>query len=327
MDDPISRFYIRKKLTRLIVGYCHFHGLEEMKKTVCGVGYARGSTEWIRALEKILKKALIYLKKARIILPLEGGGLRIRFDRCRKIPPPIYSYTSEDLPKNISESSGPLLMGERMSLSFGVEALDRLIGRLPAGCLTALHGSTLCHTLSELLCVRAQLPEDEGGLESPAVFLDGGNIFNPYAVAEFARQLHLNPQEALRGVWVSRAFTCHQLVSLVTEKLPLLLDSHSAKLIVVSDAANLFYDPYMGKEELHSLFNQTVRFLFQLAREKRAVVVATLLPHPSQERRIPLTPYLLSRSNYAVRITEKGSGYTATLEKPERGRSVKWRKT
>jgi hypothetical protein len=46
----------------------------------------------------------------------------------------------------------------------------------------------------------------------PLYCLDGGNCFDPYRLAELARRQGLDPAMILERVFVSRAYTCHQLV-------------------------------------------------------------------------------------------------------------------
>ena len=50
--------------------------------------------------------------------------------------------------------------------------------------------------------------------------LDGGNRFNPYALARDAQERGQPPRELLSRVLVSRAFTCFQMDALVARPLP-----------------------------------------------------------------------------------------------------------
>lgn len=50
--------------------------------------------------------------------------------------------------------------------------------------------------------------------------LDGGNRFNPYALARAAQARGRPPRELLSRVLVSRAFTCFQMDALVARPLP-----------------------------------------------------------------------------------------------------------
>ena len=181
------------------------------------------------------------------------------------------------------------------SLTFGVEIVDKLFGQLKTGELAVFHGSQTCHVLSELLCVRSQLPRGEGGLGSPVVFVDGCNRFDPYLISENARLHGLDPDEALKNVWISRAFTNYQLTALVTEKIPEALSRVKPKLVVVSDAAALYCDSDIGLFEAKRTFNRVVRFLWTLTKERNILLVATSFSSSNWRKRL-LEQYLLGRS-------------------------------
>jgi hypothetical protein len=76
--------------------------------------------------------------------------------------------------------------GDVCSLRVGFREVDEAFRGLKVGEFSVIYGS-LAHFISLLLSVRAQLPIDNGGLNSPVLFVDGGNSFNPYLVAELAR--------------------------------------------------------------------------------------------------------------------------------------------
>ena len=200
------------------------------------------------------------------------------------------------------------------SLTFGVEIVDKLFGRLETGELAVLHGSQTCHVLSEMLCVRSQLPSGEGGLGSPAVFVDGCNRFDPYLISENARLLGLDAEEALKNVWVSRAFTSYQLTALITEKLPETLNRVKPKLVVVSDAAALYCDSDIGLFEAKRTFNRVVRFLWTLAKERSFLLIVTSFSSANWRKRL-LEQYLLGRSDVAAKVEEGNPHVKLTLEK------------
>jgi hypothetical protein len=200
------------------------------------------------------------------------------------------------------------------SLTFGIEIIDKLFGKLKTGELAVLHGSQTCHFLSELLCVRSQLPIFEGGLGSSAVFVDGGNRFDPYLISENARLLGLEPEETLKNIWVSRAFTNYQLTALIAEKLPEILNQVKPKLVVVSDIAALYCDSDIGLFEAKRTFNRVVCFLWNLVRERNLFLVVTSFSSSNRRKRL-LEQYLLGRSDVAVKVEEGNPRLKLTLEK------------
>jgi len=220
------------------------------------------------------------------------------------------------MPKTQSSSMTPLQqpISSLGPLNFGIEELEKLFRELKQGHLVFLHGSQFSHVLSELLCVCSLLPNSEEGLDPSVVFVDGGNIFDPYLISEAARLFGLDAEETLKNIWVSRAFTAYQLTALITEKLPEILERERPKLVVISNIAALYCDPDIGILEATRTFNRVTLFLWNLTREKNLVSVTTSLSSKG-ERKQCLEQYLQGRADIVANI-ETGNPHTKiTLEK------------
>ena len=63
----------------------------------------------------------------------------------------------------------------------------------------------------------------------PVLYLAGANVFDPFLVGRLARASRVAPAHVLQQIHVSRAFTCHQMVRLVTDCLPSALRSYDAR--------------------------------------------------------------------------------------------------
>src|SRR5208337_4011420 len=107
--------------------------------------------------------------------------------------------------------------GFQSDLTLGIEALDKILG-LRFGQFVDLQGKP-SHKLSSLLCVRATLHEPLGP-NSDVIFVDGGNIFDPYLVSQYSIEHELDAKTVLERIHISRAFTFHQNATPPTEKLP-----------------------------------------------------------------------------------------------------------
>jgi len=85
---------------------------------------------------------------------------------------------------------------------------------------------------------------------------DGANAFDPYVVSKFARTEGFPPDELLRRIAVARAFTCHQLATLIRERLePLVLPGASC-LVVFLGPCTMFFDEDVPGEEAALLFRK-----------------------------------------------------------------------
>lgn len=88
--------------------------------------------------------------------------------------------------------------------------------------------------------------------------VDATQTFDPYLVARVGRWLGISSRPLLERIRLSRAFTCHQLVTLLCEILP--NAGLSDPLFVLGPCA-LFYDEQVPFKERQALFLQVVRSL------------------------------------------------------------------
>lgn len=202
-----------------------------------------------------------------------------------------------------------------MKLTFGVGEFDQLLDGFELGQFVVFYGSRLSHVLSELLCVRAQLSYELGGLNSSAIFVDGGNAFDPYTLSLFSRLHNLDPREALEKIYISRAFTAYQLTSLIFEKMQKALKKFESKLVVVSDISGLFLDRDVPKTEARDIFNSLTVYLSDFASKNGTIVLATHYPHSASRRSLFLESALHGRANVLVRLQERRDALRFVLEK------------
>src|SRR4030043_792671 len=134
--------------------------------------------------------------------------------------------------------------------------IDQLFTGFVIGDFALLYGSHAVLSLSSMLCIRAQLPPQLGGLGSNVVFIDGANTFRLYQTTRLARLCQLDPKQALDRIYISRAFTAYQMTSLVLQKLKDAAKTYNAKLVIISDIAALFLDKDIEDEEAKRIYSQ-----------------------------------------------------------------------
>jgi hypothetical protein len=98
--------------------------------------------------------------------------------------------------------------------------------------------------------------------KKPVTLIDAAQAFDPYLIARMGRHRDGDPQTLLERIHLSRAFTCHQLVTLFCEILPGL--HHQAPLFVLGPCA-LFYDEQVALKERRLLFQRVIRSLAALS--------------------------------------------------------------
>ena len=203
----------------------------------------------------------------------------------------------------------PSIPDSSSKLTTGIEALDRLL-ELRLGQLAAITGK-VSQSLSSMLLVRAAFPKPLG-LDSDAVYLDGGNMFDSYMISEQAIKHEVDAEIALGRIHLSRAFTYHQLSRLINEKLPSALDRYDAKLAVISDISLLYCDPdVQNKRESLDTFRKDVRSLANLAEQKSALIVVTNVQ--SKNRR--MDRIMLHTAHVSVQLDDNDTFTRLTLVK------------
>jgi len=199
------------------------------------------------------------------------------------------------------------------SLRIGLHEVDEAFTGLRVGEFSVIHGS-LAHFVSLLLSVRAQLQVGDGGLNSPAVFVDGGNSFNPYLVAELARSYGFDARAALQNIYVSRAFTAYQFSSLILNELEKFQEHMKAKAVIVSDITSLYMDRDVPKGDVESMFRNVCNKLLEVA-GRGATVVATYFLGKRCDRALFLEALLFGCADTVLRFDSCGSVVRFSLER------------
>jgi len=206
----------------------------------------------------------------------------------------------------------------QMLLSFHMENIDSLFPGFMLGDFAVMYGLSSVLPLALLLAVKAQLPYQLGGLESNTVFVDGDNTFRLYRTSRIARLHGLSPMKVLSRIFISRAFTAHQMTAIILEKLEETVKKFDAKFVIVSDLTSLYLDKGIQPEEARDVFTHVATYLSRLAEQTSSIVLATCPPHYYSRRNAFFHAVACSRSNVTIAIRKKqGScvGQQFVLEK------------
>ena len=203
----------------------------------------------------------------------------------------------------------------QQKVTFNNPEVDDLYPGFTPGEFAVIHGSNSISTLSAMLCVRAQLPTQIGGLCSNVIYIDCANTFSADKIERYAKTNHLNPQSVRQRIYNFSAFTAYQLTSLIIDKLEEKLVSCNAKLIIVSDIANLFIGSVFPKEETQRAYGQIIAYLVNLARKHQIVVVATYPSHEGSIRNIALKEMTLSKADTVLSYYKSPCTAELNLEK------------
>jgi hypothetical protein len=170
-------------------------------------------------------------------------------------------------------------------------------------------------SLASLLCVQAQLPTQFGGLQSKVIFIDGGNTFRLYEIAHLAQIHQLDPRKVLNNIYISRAFTAYQAVSLIMEQLKEAIEKYDAKLVIISDIAGFFLDNDISDYEAERIFSQVCTYLSNFARETQTIILATYPQHGDTARNRFFHTVTSNKANVVLSLRKTSYARQVVLEK------------
>ncbi|MCW4005467.1 MAG: hypothetical protein NWF04_02550 [Candidatus Bathyarchaeota archaeon] len=202
-------------------------------------------------------------------------------------------------------------------LSTGMRSLNDLFPGFAIGDFAVVYGSSAVSVASfaSILCVRAQLPTQLGGLNSNVVFIDAANAFNQNQISRRAQLSHLNPKKALSKIVLSKAIDAYHLTQTIMEHLHTMVNQVNAKLVVVSNIAELFLSHDVPKEEAHYAFAQITAYLQDFARKNHVTVITTFPPSPDKDQNRQLRQLAAEQANVVINLSETTYDRDFILEK------------
>jgi DNA repair protein RadA len=165
-------------------------------------------------------------------------------------------------------------------ISTNAKSLDELLGGgVETQAITEFAGEfgTGKTQIAHQLAVNIQLPPDQGGLSSEAVYIDTESTFRPERIVSMAKANGLDPAEALSHIHVARAFnSSHQM--LLVAKAQELAREKPIRLVVVDSLTAHFRSEYAGRGELaprQQLLNKHLHELLRFADIFNSSIVVT----------------------------------------------------
>lgn len=175
----------------------------------------------------------------------------------------------------------------------------------PPGKLYCLHGDSGVFRLSLLAAGHALL----NGV--PVTLVDGSNRFDLYGLAEFARRSSGSggaPEQMLRNIFVSRAFTCYQMEAVLTERLPAFVHAKKSPVVLIFGLLDTFYDEQAPFFEVRNALERILQALHMLRNEGTSLLLASTDIRPASPNRASLFPRLARAMDRVYRLTEEADG-------------------
>jgi len=167
-----------------------------------------------------------------------------------------------------------------LRLTTGSSMLDKLLGGgIESQSITEFYGeygsgkSQICHQL----CLNVQLPPEQGGLGGAALYIDTENTFRTERIFQMAKNLGLDPEEAIKNIIFAEAYTSDHQIFLL-ENADKVIKENGVRLIIVDSLTSHFRSEYLGREmlaERQQKLNKHMHRLIRLARGFNAAAVVT----------------------------------------------------
>jgi hypothetical protein len=144
---------------------------------------------------------------------------------------------------------------------------------------------------------------------------DGANAFDPYIVSKFARKEGLPAEELLKKISVARAFTCHQFVTLIRERLEPGLSSEAASLVVLLGPCTTFFDEDVPGAEAALLFRKTLVQVQKMSQAGVAFLMSQSFPGGNSRRSLLLRE-LCRLADAVLKLKSSADALQVVLDKP-----------
>tara|TARA_Y100000310_G_scaffold112917_1_gene111457 strand:+ start:2293 stop:3300 length:1008 start_codon:yes stop_codon:yes gene_type:complete len=137
------------------------------------------------------------------------------------------------------------------------------------------------------LAVGVQLPEDRGGANGKAVYVDTEGTFRPERIRQFSEGIGANPEKVLKNVLVARAFNSDHQILLLDKIGELIKEGEPIKLIIIDSLTAHFRAEYSGRGQLadrQQRLNRYLHHLMKLAEQHNLAVYVTnqVMSDPAQ---------------------------------------------
>jgi hypothetical protein len=142
--------------------------------------------------------------------------------------------------------------------------------------------------------------------------IDGGNVFDPYAVTRMAHSLGQDPRAFLSRILISRSFTCHQTQAL-TRKVLASFNAHQFPLILVLGLLTTFYDEEVPIAERRQLLEKTLHDLKEIAQRGTKVLITS--PDAQSAAPAAMSKLLIDAADAVARLDPDSDGLSLAVLK------------
>jgi DNA repair protein RadA len=155
-----------------------------------------------------------------------------------------------------------------LKISTGSKDLDKLLGGgIETQAITEAYGQFASgkSQLGFQLAVDVQLPPEKGGLGKKCLFIDTENTFSPQRIMSIAKAVGVDPEEALKNIFIARAYNSEHQIFLI-DKSAEVIEEKKIGLIIIDSLMSHFRADFIGRGELAARQQKLNRHLHNLQR-------------------------------------------------------------
>jgi hypothetical protein len=149
--------------------------------------------------------------------------------------------------------------------------------------------------------------------------IDGAMAFDVTAIAADAQARRVPPERFLRHIYIARAFTCHQVATLLCERLDPLLASQQVGLVILLGPCTTFFDENVPFKDAFLLFQRLLRKIVALCSRGPLLLMAQALDG-HRTRRTLFVRELVKAVEFGIRVHTVAGQRRVQLVKPKRPR-------
>jgi hypothetical protein len=163
------------------------------------------------------------------------------------------------------------------------------------------------------IAMRAAAAAVDGGM--PVAIIDGAMAFDVTTITAYAQARRVPPERFLRQIHIARAFTCHQLTTLLCERLEALLSAQHIGLVILLGPCTTFFDENVPFKDAFLLFQRTLHTIGDLRQRGLLLLIAQKLD-AHQISRLAFIRELVRASELGIRVHTVEGRRRVQLMKP-----------
>jgi hypothetical protein len=111
----------------------------------------------------------------------------------------------------------------------------------------------------------------------PVAIIDGALAFDVTTIAAYAQARRVPPERFLRQIHIARAFTCHQVATLLCERLDPLLAAQQVGLVILLGPCTTFFDENVPFKDAFLLFQRALETIKALCEHGPLLLITQAL--------------------------------------------------